>query len=112
MDKHEFITTLENTEGVFSIMDFHLFDGDLFKFLEDKKMSRVFEKSKVMLEGDVIWVEVLYKTKQSFYLHLENKTIGSPRWGLRIYYKPEQLNELVIFIKQVLKQFRDATINN
>jgi hypothetical protein len=31
---------------------------------------------------------------------------------LVIYYKEEQLNELKIFIKQLLKTYKNGTINN
>lgn len=112
MQKPEYISKLEIGGTVFSIMNLDIFDGNLHKFLEDKKLTRVFEKSKMMLNGDLIWNEIIYKTKQPFYLHILNETITENRWELQIYYKPEQLNELIIFIRQVIKQFRDATTNN
>lgn len=112
MTTPKYIESLEETEGVFSIMKFHHFKTDIFKFFDDKKIPKVFERSYIHLDGSAEWMELIYKTQQSFYLYLNNKSEVETNWELIIYYKPENLNELIIFIRQVLKQLRDDTINN
>lgn len=112
MKKPNYIKTLEESDGKFSVMNFHVFRVDLYKFLEEKKIERVYEKSHITLDGSAVWDKIIYKTQQPFYLYIKNDSIEEPQWYLSIYYKPYQFNELIIFIRQVLKQFRDATINN
>lgn len=110
--RHIYIEDLEKKDGVLSKMEFHPFNSDVSKFLDEKNIQRVYENSKILITGDAKWVEIIYKTHQPFYLHLKNFSENEPNWILDIYYKPEQLNELLVFIRQVLKQLRDATINN
>jgi hypothetical protein len=107
-----FIEKLEDSEGIFSIMNFHIFRSEIYKLFDEKKIPKVFEKSYIHLDGDAQWGELIYKTPQSFYLHIINDREDKTSWYLTIYYKPENLNELIIFIRQVLKQLRDDTINN
>lgn len=95
-----------------SIMTFHSFRSDIFKFFDEKKIERVYEKSHIHLDGNAVWSELIYKTNQPFYLFLENKSDDSPLWNLIIFYKPNQFDELIFFIRQVLKQLRDESINN
>lgn len=93
-------------------MKFHFFKTDVFRFFDDKKIPKVFERSYIHLDGSAEWMELIYKTQQSFYLYLRNESVSDTNWDLTIYYKPENLNELIIFIRQVLKQLRDDTVNN
>jgi hypothetical protein len=46
---------------------------------------------------------------QGFYIYLSLKEDGIPT--ITIYYKQEQLNEMIFFVQQLLKQFKNATIN-
>jgi hypothetical protein len=112
MKKPKYIKNIEKTEGIFSIMNFHKFRTEMYKMFEEKKTPKVFEKSFIHIDGSFEWVELIYKTQQNFYLHMVNESEDETIWSLTIYYKPENLNELVIFIRQVLKQLRDDTINN
>lgn len=107
-----YIEKLSETEGVFSVVTFHDFNVDIFKNLQEKKFERVYERSHIYIDGNARWVEIVYKTKQSFYLFLENNSTDKPHWNLTIFYKPNQFEELVFFIGQVLKQIRDQSIDN
>jgi type IV secretory pathway VirB9-like protein len=108
----KYIDKLSETEGIFSVVTFHDFRTDVFKFLQEKKFERVYEKSHIHIDGNAKWGEIIYKTKQPFYLFLENNSDDTVIWNLTIFYKPEQFNELVFFIGQVLRQLRDESLDN
>lgn len=112
MKKPIYIKNIEKTEGVFSVMNFHKFRTNMYKIFEEKKTTKVFEKSYIHIDGSFEWVELIYKTNQNFYLHMLNDTEDKTMWSITIYYKPENLNELLIFIRQVLKQLRDESIDS
>lgn len=107
-----YIEKLEETEGIFSVMNFHAFRNEIYKFFDDKNIPKVFEKSFIHIDGSAQWNELIYRTQQFFYLYIRTDQQDSRNWNLTIYYKPEKLNELIIFIRQVLKQLRDDSINN
>lgn len=106
----KYIKRLNKNGDFMSVMTFHHFRTDIFKYFDEKKLERVYEKSHIHLDGDAIWSELIYKTNQSFYLFLENKSDDSPIWNLTIFYKPNQFDELVFFIRQVLRQLRDESL--
>lgn len=109
--KPEYIYEVEKTEGVLSVMNFHVFRTEVYRFFEEKKITKVYERSHVNLDGNAVWDEIIYKT-EPFFLHIENKSQDIPEWYITIYYKPEKLNEVIIFIRQSLKQLRYGTTNN
>jgi len=111
MVKPEFIQYLELQEGVFSVMKFHRFDKNILKYFDEKKYDRVFEIGVVNVTGKARWDEVIYKTKQEFYLGFKSTDDGE-FYILDIYYKPENYKELLFFINQLLKPFKDGTIND
>lgn len=109
--KPEYIKELEKQDGIFSIMNFHPFRSEVYRFFEEKKLSKVYEKSHVNLDGNAVWDEMIYQT-EPFYLHIENRSSDIPEWYITIYYKPEKFNEVLIFIRQSLKQLRYGTADN
>lgn len=111
MVKPDYIQYLELQEGVFSIMKFHRFDKSILKYFDEKKYDRVFENGVVNVTGKARWEEVIFKTKQEFYLSFKSLEDGE-EYLLDIYYKPEKRNELLFFTNQLLKPFRDGTIDN
>jgi hypothetical protein len=111
MVKPEYIKEIEKTEGILSVMNFHVFRNEVFRFLDDKKLNKVYERSHVELDGNAIWDEIIYQT-DPFFLHVENKSDDMPEWYITIYYKPEKFNEVIIFIRQSLKQLRYGKTDN
>lgn len=108
-NKPEFIRKIEEREGVFSLLDFHNYDKNLFKYLDEKKLTRVFEKGVVSNKGNAKWEEVIFKTNQNFYFHVSLYILnGEEEFGLTIYYKPEQFKELIFLTTQLLKPFKDG----
>jgi hypothetical protein len=112
MKKPKYIKELEKTVGVFSVMDFHVFRTQISDYFDEKKIEKVFEKSEILMDGSAKWIEMVYKTVQPFYLYVRNESDDLPEWYITIYYKPEQLNELIVFIRQVLKQLRYGTTDD
>ena len=111
MVKPEFIQYLELQEGVFSVMKFHRFSKNVIKYFDDRKYERVYEIGIVNIVGKARWQEVIFKTKQDFYLEFKSSD-DEEEYLLDIYYKPEKRNELLFFTNQVLKPFKDGTIND
>jgi hypothetical protein len=87
------------------------FKGDFLKFLNEKKLTRVYEKSSMNESGLVKFDEVIFKSQQNFYLFVENRVIPQSDTisNLTIYYNVEQYTELYMFLSQLLKQYKNAT---
>lgn len=113
MGKPEYIKRLEDVEGVFSEMDFHRYSANLIKYLDEKILTRVYERGVVSSSGKASWAEVIFQSKQKFYLFVECLQVNKEdEYTLTIYYKPEQFQELLYFTTQLLKPFKDGTIND
>jgi hypothetical protein len=114
MNKPEYIQNLESKDNFFSVMVCHELKGDFLKFLNEKKLDRVYEKSSINESGIIRFDEVILKSKQNFYLSIEIRVIPQSDTisKLTIYYKVEQYNELYLFLSQLLKQYKNATTNN
>lgn len=113
LGKSDFINQLELKEGVFSLLDFHRYQDNLIKYLDEKKLKRVYEKGVVSNRGKAKWEEVIFETAQKFYFQVNTINVnGDDEYGLTIYYKPEQFNELIFLTTQLLKPFKDGAINN
>lgn len=111
VNKPDYIQFIEVQDGVFSVMKFHKFGQEIIKYLDDKNFTRVYEVSIVSKVGKAKWSEVIFKTKQDFYLHLVNDT-DDEEYSLNIYYKADKRNELLFLTSQILKPFKDGIINN
>ena len=114
MNKPEYIQNLETKDGIFSVMVCHTLKGDFLKYLNEKKLTRVYEKSLMKENGFLTFEEIIFKSQQDFYLFVEIRTIPQSEtiFNLTIYYKAEQYNELFLFLSQLLKQYKNATTNN
>jgi hypothetical protein len=79
-------------------------------FIGNKTFTVVLsEGDSVEQTGKIKFRKKIYKTKQGFYLYLLLNDEGT---SMVVYYKQHQINELTIFISQLLKQFNnDKTIN-
>ena len=49
--KPEYIQNLESKDGIFSVIIFHPLDGEFLKYLNEKKLTTVYEKSSTNKEG-------------------------------------------------------------
>ena len=114
MEKPEYIQNLELKDGIFSVMLCPELKGEFLKYLNEKKLTRVYEKSSMNESNMVKFEEVIFKSQQNFFLFIEIRVIPQSDTisKLTIYYKTEQYNELYLFISQLLKQYKNATTNN
>jgi len=107
MEKPEYIIKLTQDLSTMMVSLPKGFDD----YLKDRKVTLLYSDSDASFEDvKFTYKTKLYKTQQGFYLYLLfNKQDVE---DMIIYYKQEQLNELTIFITQLIKQFKNATTNN
>jgi hypothetical protein len=112
--KPEYIQNLESKDGIFSVMICPELKGEFLKYLNEKKLTRVYEKSSMNESNMVKFEEVIFKSQQNFFLFIEMRVVPQSDTisKLTIYYKTEQYNELYLFLSQLLKQYKNATTNN
>ena len=104
METPYYIKDYEQREGVLSRNKVVMPEG-FDEYLKDKKMSEVYSESNSdFYTGKISFKTKIYKTQQGFYLYLLFGDDG--KTDMTIYYKQSQLNELTIFITQLLKQFK------
>ena len=104
METPYYIKDYEQREGVLSRNKVIMPEG-FEEYLKDKKMSVVYSESNSDFDtGKISFKTKIYKTQQGFYLYLLFGDDG--KTDMTIYYKQSQLNELTIFITQLLKQFK------
>lgn len=108
--KPDYIKHQELSQGILSELFFPTVLVDLIKFFDSKKTKRVYESSGLSEKDQIVWYEVVYVTNHPFYIHVKPLTDSSST--LTLYYKPDQLNELIVFIRIILKQIDNATTNN
>jgi hypothetical protein len=108
--KPDYIKHLEQSAGIYSELHFPTLNYDLVRYFDEKKLKRVFESSGLGEKDKIFWYEVIYISNHPFYLHVT--PIANDTSTLTIYYKPEQLNELIVFIRIILKQIDNAANNN
>lgn len=102
MDKHYYIKHIEETTeplSKLSIEETGLYDDKL----NTSKYECLFMDSEYVGEslggGKLIWKEIILKTKQGFYLFVRRHTLHKNIIDVDIYYRQEQHNELLFFIK-------------
>ena len=73
--------------------------------------TNMFQELSKLIEERLHVKEVIFKTKQEFYLEFKISE-DEEEYLLDIYYKPDKRNELLFFTNQVLKPFKDGTVND
>ena len=97
MDKHYYIKHIEKTTAPLSkvsIDDIQLTDEKL----DITKYETLFMTSSYG-GGKFMWKDIILKTKQGFYLFIRRHGLHKNIIDVDIYYRQEQHNELLIFIK-------------
>lgn len=90
---------------VFSTMKINL-PGNFDKFIEGRKITLVYSESTKNFETNELNFHCkIYQTQQGFYLYLLfNK---DDEISLTVFYNEKQSNELIIFMNQLLKNFKN-----
>jgi hypothetical protein len=97
MDKHYYIKHIEKATAPLSkvsIDDIQLTDEKL----DITKYETLFMTSGYS-GGKFMWKDIILKTKQGFYLFIRRHSLHKTIIDVDIYYRQEQHNELLIFIK-------------
>lgn len=113
--KPDYIRNEETKLGVFSEMVFNFkISEKIFNFLDGKKIERVYENVGINDRNEIEINNIIYLPIQNFFLFFNVVRLHNEDTfcNLTIYYKPNQLNELRIFIRQLFKQFNNETTNN
>ena len=109
VSKPEYIEKLEDGK-LFSTVEINVPD-DFQQFLEGRSLTVVHSENFIDFEnGNFTTLTQIFSTKQSFYLYLLKGSFDDKT--LVIYYKEDQINELKVFVKQLLKTYKNGTINN
>lgn len=109
VSKPEYIIGIEDGNP-FSTLELEVPD-DFPKFLDSRAFTTVYSDSWMEFKtGEIKVKNKIYLTKQSFYLYLFKSAMDDK--SLVIYYREEQLNELKLFIGQLLKTYKNGTINS
>jgi hypothetical protein len=107
MEKPEYIVKLNQDLSTTKVSVPKGFDD----YLKDRKVNLLYSESEVSFEDTKFtYNSKIYKTQQGFYLYLLFKEGDVD--DMIVYYKQEQLNELTIFITQLIKQYKNATTNS
>lgn len=103
MEKPNYIKQCEIEDGTLSINTITM-PNNFDDYLKDKKMELTYVESNTNFEtGKTIFTTKIYKTKQGFYLYL---LLEDSKIDVTVYYKQTQLNELTLFMRQLIKEFK------
>jgi hypothetical protein len=105
MEKPEYITNIEKTEGVYSVTTLELKLKNIDKIDNNKNLETVYIKG-IFSDNKYQMEKKLYKTSGGFYIYLE-ETYQLQDWkeySLSVYHKPENLKEILIFLMQLNKK--------
>jgi len=99
--KPDYIFELEKREQkVFSVTKF----GEMKckNEIDDSNFENVYQES-IWVDFKPQWMKKILKTKQSFYLYIERNELYKNIFHIKIYHMPEQINELIFFVRNFLK---------
>ena len=108
MEKIEYIKKLEEGGETYSLINLLSIPKEIEQYLNKIKSTIVYSVGDLNYPDIKInYTEKIYKTAQELYIYLSLQRYGTP--VITIYYKQEQLNEMTLFVGQLLKQFKNAT---
>jgi hypothetical protein len=57
----------------------------------------------IELSGNFEYYDAIFKNKSDFYLYLSRKDISEISYHIMVYFKPDKMNEVMFFIKNLIK---------
>lgn len=100
-NKPDYIVELEKREHkFFSVTQF----GEIKSKneIDDSSFENVYQES-IWVDSKPQWTKKILKTKQPFYLYIERNELYKNIFHIKIYHTPEQINELIFFVRNFLK---------
>lgn len=107
MTKPEYIKSLEDkSQEIFSKVDYDvLLDKKGIESLDKNKNLVIVHVDADFTSGNLKYNSKLYKTSSEFYIYCKSHLgTGWDNFEVSIYHKPEKLNEVLIFLKQLNKK--------
>lgn len=107
MNKPEYIKNLEvENKDVFSVVSHDvLIDKKIIESLDKNKNLKIVHLDADFTSGNLRYNSKLYKTSSEFYIYCKSHLgTGWDKFEVSIYHKPEKLNEVLIFLKQLNKK--------
>ena len=110
MEKIEYIKKLEEGGVAFSMVNILSVPKEIEQYLNKIKSTIIYSIADLTYPNiEIKYTEKIYRTVQGFFIYLSIIEDDTP--VITIYYKQEQLNEMTLFVGQLLKQFKNATVN-
>jgi hypothetical protein len=103
MIKPEYIENLEKIEGIYSVIEMETPLKSITVLDSNKNLETVYVESKFSEDNKNIINKKLYKTTGEFYICWE-KGKGIDMYYLSVYYKPEKIQQILIFLRQLNKK--------
>lgn len=102
--KNKFIREIEKVTGILSSLYIPSAPKNYYEHLLNNNVEVVYEEKTYDSRGDKFATDIVtFKTKQNFYIQV--KILISSN-NVIFYYKPNQFNELNLFVKQSLKDLK------
>jgi hypothetical protein len=102
MNKPEYIKKIENTEGVLSVVILRDSIESVSKIDKNKNLTLVYMESEFH-DNRPKFKSKLYKTSTGFYIYWKQHPVVD-KFEIEIYHKPENINEVTIFLSQLNKK--------
>ena len=108
MEKPEYIKNIENKTGDF-LSKISLGELNIKSDTFDKKNFVLLYIDMIFKEGESIWKEKVIKTSHGFYIYLirPKDNLNPNIVEIDIYHNPEQVDEITLFVRQLIKQIKN-----
>jgi hypothetical protein len=110
MVKNDYIKKLESEQGVFSVMKLKKDLEETSKIDNNRNLKLVYCDSEIQ-DGKVEYLKKTYQSSSGFYICWDKLFIppfgdkkSTYSFGVCIYHKPSELNEVIIFLNQLNKK--------
>jgi hypothetical protein len=101
MKKPEYIENLEKINGIYSVTEMDVLLESINILDTNKNITTVYVESNFSNDNKNIITKKIYKTTGGFYIYWEK---GIEWYFLSVYYKPEKMQEILIFLRQLNKK--------
>jgi hypothetical protein len=104
MNKIEFIKKIETDNLIFSVLKNSSLIDNPEKLDKNPNLKLIFTESDFS-NNKIVYNSKLFSSSRGFYVFLKRLTLdeGISKYELTIYHLPEQINEIIIFLKFINK---------
>jgi hypothetical protein len=104
MEKPYYILQVETeSKEIFSVMGSEvLLHESTINYLDKSKNTTTVFTESILVDKGVKYKSKIYKTSSGFYIYCKSIS-GDDKFEASVYHRPENLNEVIIFLKQLNK---------